>query len=110
VKRLLRWLAAAILVGFVTTSLLAADAAVASRREPDPVVDCPPRLVCFTIAEGAEIDRALLDLQTELSLIRLKRLRRFGWTAGCGGGVAWDALDGQYVIAPLCAATWGLRF
>ena len=91
--------------------LFACSTAALSATPPDPVKDCPPRLLCFTLAEAAEIDRKLITLERDLALARVKKLRRFGWNFGPGGGVSLDPDSPVGVRVDLgLYATFGFRF
>lgn len=91
--------------------VLAALLAASTPTVPDPVRDCPRGLVCFSAEEAGEIDVRLIELERDLRIERA-RGKRFGFTAGCGPGVAARLIDGDATIdgAVVCGVVWGPRF
>jgi hypothetical protein len=78
----------------------------------DPVADCPPGLVCFTLDEFQAINDKVIDLKADAALAKVKHLKRFGFSIGCGvvGYEAEDGGKGDFDYAPGCAAVYGFRF
>jgi len=72
---------------------------------PDPVKDCPPKLICFTLKEQAGIDKRLAELD------KLKKTKHIlGWHLGCGpviGGVVDKDFHTRAVPAFGCGALFG---
>jgi hypothetical protein len=89
--------------------LVAALAAPA--KLPDPVRDCPIGLVCYTPAEVGEISTKLITLERDVTIAKAK-VRRFGWTIGCGGGAVPTLDAGVLEVEPkvVCGAIYGFRW
>ena len=110
-----RWLLVATALALNLTFFAASEARACAT---DPTIRvreiqrCPEQMVCFTIREAAEIDARLIELQADLERVKLKKLRRFGFTLGCGAGVG-PAFSTGAITAELnasCGAFWGFRF
>jgi hypothetical protein len=87
-------------------------AALASpAKAPDPVKDCPIGLVCYSPAEVGDISTKMISLERDIAISKA-RIKRFGWTAGCGGGAVPSFNDGALEVEPkiVCGAIWGLRW
>jgi len=107
-----------ILLSTILTLVLGATATSAAQTA-DPIKDCPPDLVCLTRDEAVALRSQELDLRAEivnlrekLAVANAKRLKRFGGSVGCGGGVAagnWGD-GGTWTFAPYCGYLWGWRF
>ena len=97
---------------FLTASGASASALV-PQRCPEGMT-CHPQgtHVCFTIEQAASIDRTLIDSKYEITKLKLKRLKRFGWTAGCGGmaGYSLEQIDLTTTVTAGCGALWGFRW
>jgi hypothetical protein len=85
--------------------------APASVPAPDPVKDCPRGLVCFTPTEIGEIDVKLILLERDLKIAKA-RGKRFGFTAGCGPGIAGRIVNDETTLdaAIVCGVVWGPHF
>jgi hypothetical protein len=77
----------------------------ANTPAPDPIKDCPSGLICFTVKEGAAIDRTLAEFD------RMKKMKKiFGWHATCGigiGAVATDKFDIKAAPVGYCGVGFG---
>lgn len=73
---------------------------------------CRPGYVCYTLSQVREIDMYLVGLEFDLTRFKIKRLKRFGWVAGCGGivGPELEQLDLTTTAALGCGALWGYRW
>ena len=80
-------------------------------KPPDPVKDCPIGLVCFTVAEVGEIDRKVITLERDIAIAKA-RVKRFGFVAGCGPGVAVELIEGKVNVTPNinCSLAYGIRW
>ena len=73
---------------------------------------CKEGYVCITTDEMAERTAVIWELRAERTVLKM-RARRFGFTAGCGVGVAgvidreWDT---RAAPAVACGVFYGLRF
>ena len=100
----------AVILAVFTLCLMSAPV-LAADVEPQPP-NCPEGYVCLTLSELAERTAFIWQLQAERTLLRA-RARRFGFTVGCGVGVAGVVdEDFQTRTAPAlaCGAFYGFRF
>jgi len=96
-----------------STLLFAASlCVVAAPTASEPAkVQCPKGYVCFTLADAADIDVRLIQLDADLRTAKARN-RRWGGVVGCGPVVALAVNDNKVDIngAVACGAFMGLRF
>jgi hypothetical protein len=92
--------------------LLVGASGIAAAAEPKNPDWCKPGWICVTAQELAERTANVWDLRAEMARLKAKS-RRFGWTVGCGLGVA-GAIDEDFraraIPAANCSVIYGLRF
>ena len=99
------------LVAAIAISILSAAAPCIAQDVPQPP-DCPEGYICLTLNELAERTAFIWQLQAERTLLKA-RARRFGFTVGCGVGVAGvinEAYETQTAPAMFCGGMYGWRF
>lgn len=91
----------------VPVLLLMLALGTATAASPKPTLDeCPSHLVCFTPAEAHRINVKLITLERDVKVAKIKKLKRFGTTIGCGAGHAFTTNE----VNINCGVMWGFRF
>lgn len=95
----------------IGTLLLSLALSMPTNIPPDPVLDCPVGLVCFTVREAGDIDLRMIALEKDVKLAKA-RSKKLGLTAGCGPGTSIEVVSGAVTFEPkvFCGVVWGLRW
>jgi hypothetical protein len=93
--------------GILSLVLMTGVAAASEKPDAETLAWCKEHgVVCLSPGEYREVAMRIVTLERDISLLRIRRLRRVGWTLGPSVGVG----SGGEINASSVTLTFGWRF